>query len=246
MFSKILASVGIGSAKVDAVLTTECLMPGGFLEGEIRATGGNVEQEIKGIELEVKTRVKYETEEEEIAWQNKRLQAFYVADAFTLQPKESRVIPFSFQLGSETPITTLGGESRVWLSTELDIDMAIDPSDKDYLAVQPTPVIQHFIDCLNNNGFEIAKTDVEKGYLNGDGFSSESGCYQEIEFRPSGFGLFSSLQEIEASFITDHEETHALIELDRRFRGDGYLSLTVPNDAPYEYIEAMMKELAGV
>lgn len=246
MFSKILASIGIGSAKVDTVLTTETLMPGGLVEGEIRTQGGNVEQHIKGIELALMTQAKYETEDDGTDWKNIQLQSFYVADAFTLQPDEKHTIPFSFQLGPETPITTLGGESRVWLDTGLDIDMALDPSDKDYLQVQPTPVIQHMIDSLNNNGFVIAKTDVETGYLSGDGFASQSGCYQEIEFRPTGLGMFASLQEVEASFITTDQHTHALIELDRRFRGDGYLSLTLPNNAPYEHVENTLKRLAGV
>ncbi len=245
MFSKILASIGIGSASVDTVLTTERIMPGHPLKGEIRALGGSVEQEINRIELTLMTRIKYETEEEAIAHQNIRLQSFHIEDAFTLQPGESRVIPFAVQLGAETPITTLGGESRVWLNTGLDIDMAIDPSDKDYLDVQPTPIIQHVIDALNNNGFRIAKTDVEKGYLSGDGFASQSGCYQEIEFTPKGFG-FGGLKEVEASFITDEQETHALIELDRRFRGDGYVSMSLPNDASAHEVESALKRLAGV
>merc|ERR1711879_986057 len=117
MFSKILASIGIGSAKVDTVLTTETLMPGGLVEGEIRTQGGNVEQHIKGIELALMTQAKYETEDDGTDWKNIQLQSFYVADAFTLQPDEKHTIPFSFQLGPETPITTLGGESRVWLDT---------------------------------------------------------------------------------------------------------------------------------
>ena len=246
MFSKILASVGIGSAKVDTVLMTDLLQPGGRVDVEIRAKGGNVEQRINGITLEVMTQAQSESDDGEIARENIRLQSFYISDAFTLAPGEEWVMPTSFTLGAETPITALGGDCQVWIKTEMDIDLAIDPGDKDYLLVHPTSIIQHFINALTENGFNIAKIDVEKGYLNGNGFSSQSGCYQEIEFKPTGLGVFGSIQEVEMSFITEENQTHVLIELDRRFRGDGYASLSVNNQASYDQIETALKQLAGI
>ena len=63
MFKKILASIGVGAAKVDTVLQTEHLHPGQRFSAEIIITGGDVEQEISGLELSLMTKVKVESEE---------------------------------------------------------------------------------------------------------------------------------------------------------------------------------------
>jgi len=58
MFKKILASVGIGAAKVDTILETEHLQPGQLFNAQIVITAGNVSQEISGLDLLLMTRVK--------------------------------------------------------------------------------------------------------------------------------------------------------------------------------------------
>ena len=49
MLDKILASFGIGAAKVDARLTSSTVLAGGELKGEIHIQGGSVEQSISQI-----------------------------------------------------------------------------------------------------------------------------------------------------------------------------------------------------
>ena len=65
MFKKILASVGIGAAKVDTVLETEHLQPGQKFNAVIVIKGGDVEQDITGLDLALMTRVKVEGEDGE-------------------------------------------------------------------------------------------------------------------------------------------------------------------------------------
>ena len=53
------------------------------------------------------------------------------------------------------------------------------------------------------------------------------GCYQELEFKPAQF--FSGINEVEVSFVAEQHQTHVLLEVDRKFRGDGFKSLTIPH-----------------
>ena len=238
MFKKILASVGIGAATVDTQLESEQLMPGERFNAQILIKGGDVAQDISGLALALMTQAEVETDEGE-HHENIALQSWKLSESFTLQPGEEKVIPFSGVIHPETPLTQLHcsyNKSRVWLKTGLEIDLALDAGDKDFIAVQPTPSMARFLQAMDQCGYNLSSADVEKGYLNGDGFRSSTGCYQELEFRPSGFSRFA-VKEVEVSFVPGAGVTHALIEIDRTFRGDGYLSLTWPDDASVEQLE---------
>ncbi len=244
MFKKMFAKMGFGSAKVDAILTTDQFYPGGTVEGRIEIKGGNVEQDVSAINLKLKTVAKQEGEDTDVNLTH-TLDEYAVCEAFTLKPGAEESLEFAFELHPETPVTVLDisdNRCKVWLETSLDIDNAVDPKDRDYLHIHPSPVIAAFIDAMHQNGFRLVKADVEKGFLNGNGFESVSGCYQELEFKPTGLG-FSSVEEVELSFVTQGDATHVLIELDRRFAGDGYRSLTVPSNADYQEVEAALKSI---
>ncbi|MCG8639924.1 MAG: sporulation protein [Desulfobacterales bacterium] len=246
MFKKLFARVGIGSASVDAVLTTDHFSPGETVTGRIEIKGGEVEQEIAAISLKLMTVAKKEGEDLDLNL-NHVIAEYRISEAFCLQPGDEKVIPFSFELHPETPVTVLdvtNNRCKVWLETALDIEMALDPTDRDYLNIHPSPVIRHFIDAMNKNGFRMVKADVEKGFLRGDTFQSESGCYQEMEFKPARFSL-GRTREVELSFVINKDRTHVLVELDRAFAGDGYRSLTVSNHAGYSDVETRLKTMIG-
>lgn len=246
MLKNLFAKLGVGSTSVDAVLMTDHFCPGGTVEGVIKIDGGEVEQNISAITLKLMTVAKSEGEDVDLNL-NHAIAEYRIAEAFTVKPGDKLERPFSFDLHPETPVTVLdvaNNRCKVWLETALDIDMAMDPTDRDYLNIHPSAVVSKFIDAMEKNGFKMIKADVEKGFLRGDGFESRSGCYQEIEFKPSGFG-FSRIREVELSFIMDIHHTHVLIELDRAFAGDGYISLTVPNNADHDKIESDLKAILG-
>ncbi|MGB0466729.1 MAG: sporulation protein [Pontibacterium sp.] len=242
MLKNLFARIGIGAAVVDAVLTTEHFIPGGPVEGRIDIKGGDVEQDISKITLKLMTKLKVENDEGS-SFEDHVINAFIVTDAFCLQPNEERAIPFRFTLHPETPVTALevaNNQSKVWLETALDIDFAADPTDRDYMNIHPTAVMMHCIKAMTNNGFVMAKADVEKGGLNGPGFASSLGFYQELEFKPEGFGF---TKEVEFSFVAEQNQTHLLVELDRRFSGDGYRALTFSNQAGYAEVESQLRSL---
>jgi sporulation-control protein len=235
MFKKMLAKVGIGGAKIDAVLENDLLVPGESIKAKIYIKGGKVEQEISGIELSLMTQVQVEieTDDGEIETsQNFAIDKWHIADKFTIGPDETLEYDFEGELHPETPVTTFQcakNKSRVWLQTELEIDVAIDAKDRDYIDVAPNAVMQSVVSAMDELGFRLYKTDVEKGYLNTRDFSSTTGCYQELEFKPAKMGLWK-FSEVEISFVLSGNTTNILIEIDRVFRGDGYRALTIAND----------------
>ena len=231
MFKKILASVGIGAAKVDTVLETEHLQPGQKFNAVIVIKGGDVEQEISGLDLALMTRVKVESDDGEY-FTNHVIEKWRITDIGMIAAGTEKHIPFEARLHSETPITEINAgynQSHVWLETGLDIDLALDPTDRDALHIYPNDAVSTLMEAMDRLGFSLVKADVEKGYLKAPTFQSHSGCYQELEYRPNSRSLFG-LQEIELSFVPEAHKTHVLIELDRAFRGDGYVDLTIEHD----------------
>ncbi len=246
MFKKLLASVGIGGAKVDTQLEQDQLVPGQPFQARIVIRGGEVAQDISGLKLALMTQVEVETDNGE-HHENMVLQSWQTSESFTLQPGEERVIPFSAELHPETPLTQLScsyNKSLVWLQTGLDIDLAVDASDRDYIGVLPTAAMANFLQAMAQCGYQLVSADVEKGHLNANNFRSTTGCYQELEFRPSGMARFR-VREVEVSFVPGDGVTHALIELDRTFGGDGYRALSWPNDADVATLVAEIERQLG-
>lgn len=247
MFKKLKASLGIGSAKVDTILKNPSLYQGEILQGNVHIKGGDVEQVIDAISLKLCTEMKVELENGH-SYQTFVLGTIIVNQPFTIHASEEKSLPFEFKLHDETPITQLNtqnNQSKVWLETTLDIDFAIDPSDRDFIEVKSLPAIANVIASIENAGFNLMKADVEKGFLQGGHFASQSGCYQEIEFRNSGF--FSS-KEIELSFILDGAVIHCLAEIDRSMstRGDQYTSFSINRNASASDISYQLVSLLGM
>lgn len=229
MFKKLKASFGIGAAKVDTVLENAELFQGDKLIGAVHIQGGDVEQQIDAIHIKLNTEVKIESDNG-VSYQTFTLFHTQAVNPFVIQSGEKKTLPFSFQLPDETPITALNVRNNhcdVWVETVLDIDFALDPTDRDLLVVKPLPVAKAIIQQVEQAGFSIVKADVEKGFLNGGHFKSHSGCYQEIEFKSNGF---INKKEIELSFILDGNVLHCLAEVDRSLgfnRGDQYTSFSL-------------------
>jgi len=233
MLRKLLASVGIGKAKVDTILLVDQLRAGDSFDVEVVIKGGDVEQELNGIELAIMASAKAEANmgEDEVEY-NKSvvLQHWQQALDVTIQPEEVITRQFTLTLHPETPATQLFGQqiSKVWLQTGLDIKAGIDGSDKDALAILPSQTQLAVLDCIEQSGFSLYKVDIEAGGVRANNFQSHLPCYQEYEFKPNSRSLFGA-REIEVTFVDNGAETGVLIEIDRAFLGDGYRSITIPN-----------------
>lgn len=211
MFKKLLASVGIGAAQVDARLRKDSLLPGEMVEGEVHMKGGDISQDVDEIFMYVITHYERETKDRTVK-EDCVLLKHRLSERFTLQPKEEKVIPFAFQLPYETPLTL--GRQPVYLRTALDIKNAIDPGDSDFIEVLPHPLMAKVLDAIKEIGFQLYKVDCEYNRRLGRNYP----FVQEFEFRPSG-KYRSRLDELEAIFFLRERECEVLLQVDKRARG---------------------------
>jgi sporulation-control protein len=225
MFKKLLASVGIGAAQVDTQLYNDSLYPGEMLEGEVHVTGGEIEQDIDDIYLKVITRYERESGDSTVH-EECVLVKHCLSKRFTLQPQEKKVLSFSLQLPYETPVTF--GHQPVYLRTGLDIKSALNPRDRDAIAVHPHPLMQKVLNAIENLGFRLAEVDCE--------YAPHWGKYpfvQEFEFRPTG-KYRHHLDELEVIFRSSPDELELLLQLDKKARGwKGFLDEAFELDERY-------------
>jgi len=211
MFKKLLASVGIGSARVDTRLEQDTVVPGEALAGEVHLTGGDVAQEIDEIYMYVITHYEREMNDSKVK-EECILIKHRLTERIVLQPKEHRVLPFAFRLPYETPLSM--GRQPVYLRTGLDIKNAIDPGDSDFIEVRPHPLIAKVLDAVQQIGFQLFKVDCEYNRHLGKTYP----FVQEFEFRPTGSNR-SRLEELEIIFFLREDSVEVFMELDKRARG---------------------------
>ncbi|MDC7702806.1 sporulation protein [Vogesella indigofera] len=230
MFKKLLASIGVGGAKIDTRLDNPRLRPGEVLSGHVLVQGGNADQDIEKIELVLMTEAEQEAGDHE-ARGAIALGVIRVAERFTIRAGETRQLPFQLLLPAETPVNALPHYGRplpVWIHTDLAIAAAVDANDRDLLEIHPTAQIGTLLAAFEQLGWPLYSTDVEVGTARVGNVMSTLGCYQEFELKPRG-GNFR-IQEIELTFIPYGHDTHVLVEVDSRFGGDGYLVLVMGAD----------------
>ncbi|WP_247002054.1 sporulation protein [Halosolutus gelatinilyticus] len=204
---KVLASIGIGNATVDTVLPTDTVRPGETVTADVNITGGKVEQDIGTIRFELETR--YRTED---GYQEIDIDRFTLTEGLTIKPGQEETRSVSIDIPYETPVT-IGGVD-VWVETELDIDLAVDPEDKDYLEVRPTPRLQTVFDAMDDLGLSLRTAECEADpygrYAAGRRF------IQEFEFKATAGRFRDSLDEVELIAQPGPDELELFVEIDRR------------------------------
>ncbi|WP_049938031.1 sporulation protein [Haloplanus natans] len=204
---KVLASIGIGNASVDTVLPSETVRPGDTVDADVQITGGDAEQEVGTVRFEIETR--YRTEE---GYETADIDRFTLAEGLTIEPGQEETRSVSFDVPYGTPVTT--GEVEVWIETELDIEMAVDPEDTDYLDVRPTPRLQAVFDAMDDLGFSLhgaaCEADPYGRYASGRRF------VQEFEFRATAGRFRDELDEVELVALPGADELDLFVEVDRR------------------------------
>ncbi|MGB3102518.1 MAG: sporulation protein, partial [Psychrobacillus psychrotolerans] len=116
-FNKVLASVGVGGAKVDTKLEKSEFTAGEIMQGVVEVVGGNLEQQIDAIYLTVNTTYIRESNDRKYT-DVAAFQKYKVTEPFTIGANEKKAIPFSLTLPEDAPVTY--GSTRVWISTGLD------------------------------------------------------------------------------------------------------------------------------
>ena len=224
-----MSGLGLQGVTVETRLQNPNLQAGETLHGEISFKGGSSDKEINGLYLQLMTMAEVESGDHEFN-QPLVLQEWLVNSRFLLPAHQAHSFPFSIQLPFETPITEVAcrrNGARVWIQTHMDVDWGLDATDRDYLKVLPTAAMQSFLQAMQQCGFVLSTVDVEKGQLTARNFRSTIGCYQELEFVSSY--MFSGFNEVEVSFVAEAQQTHIMLEIDRTFRSDQLLTMTISN-----------------
>ncbi|MFK7692031.1 sporulation protein [Paenibacillus sp. HJGM_3] len=209
-FNRMLASIGIGNAKVDTRLEKSEFIPGEDVNGVVHIQGGAVEQEIGSIYIMIMTQYIRERDDRKYT-HNYELARIRISNQLKLSPNENLEIPFTFTLPLDTPVTI--GRVPVWLRTGLDVEMAVDPSDEDSIRVHPHPDVAVVLEAASQLGCRLKSARCEHArYHQGD-----LPFMQEFEFHPGRYA--SRMAELELVFYIRPDGLDILVEVDRRARG---------------------------
>lgn len=208
---KTLASVGIGAAKVDAILDTDRACPGDEITGTVHIRGGDVTQAIDYVGMALMTQYQQEVDDNAV-YVNHALSEAKVREAFEVAPEETLELPFSLGVPWETPLTI--GRTQVWVQTALAVSMALDPNDRDALRIDPTPGMATVLQALEQLGFTLHKADCEHNRRMGRGVP----FIQEFEFIPGG-AYAGRLAELEVIMAADPVGVQLWLEADLRSGG---------------------------
>ncbi|MBM7692521.1 sporulation-control protein [Peribacillus deserti] len=214
LFNKMLASIGIGTAKVDTRLDSDRYLPGQTVQGKVEIRGGSVEQKIEEIYLTLHTTYIKEQDDKKYT-QTAALEKLRLNDPFTIAPGELRTMPFSLVLPNDTPLTY--GRTKVWISTGLEIKNAVDPSDEDFIQILPGPIVHAALLALTDLGFKLRQAECEAVSYK---LNHHRPFIQEFEFIPVTGPYHGKLDELEISFLSVSEErAEILLEVDRKAKG---------------------------
>lgn len=219
-FNKVLASFGIGGAKVDTKLEKSTYTAGETMKGEVEIYGGSLEQQVDSIYLTINTTYMKELDDRKYT-QVAEVQKYKVNEPFTIGVNETKVIPFAIELPINTPVTL--GKTQVWVSTGLDIKNAADPEDKDFIEVRPSKLAGQILGAVEQLGFGLRKAECEQASKK---IRTPYPFVQEFEFIPTSGAFRGKLDEVEIVFLSQSEQSaEILMQVDRKARGfGGFLS----------------------
>lgn len=238
-FNKMLASIGIGSAKVDTKLEKSSYVAGETIRGEVEVYGGNIEQQIDAIYLTLYTTYIKEIDDHKVT-AKAPVQNFRVNEPFVINANETKIIPFSFRIPHDVPITV--GKTQVWVATELDIRSGVDSDDKDYIEIRPSHIASKVLDEVQQLGFRLRKADCEQASFRNRG---NYPFIQEFEFVPVGGMFRGRLDELEIVFLSQSENSaEILMQVDRRARGlGGFLAEALDADETHVRMTITQQDL---
>ncbi|MFJ2780857.1 sporulation protein [Kitasatospora sp. NPDC087315] len=222
VFKRLLGALGVGGPRVDTVLSTPTVRPGGQVLGRVELVGGGHDADIAGITLHLVARVEVEHDDQE-GTAPAPFATAVVAGPLTLRAEERRSVEFSLPVPYEAPVTAIAGQPlhgmTVGVLTEVDVDGGRDKSDADALTIEPLPLQQQVLDAFTAAGFRFRRADLESGYIRGTGQTLP--FYQEIEFAAAP-QYAHACSEVELTFLSTPFQTEVVLEVDRRSGGFGH------------------------
>lgn len=238
-FNKVLASIGVGAAKVDTKLEKSSYFAGETIRGEVEVYGGNIEQQIDSIYLTLYTTYIKEVDDHKYT-ATAPIQKYKVSEPFTIQGNETKILPFTVTLPVDAPITI--GNSRVWVATELDIRSGLDATDKDFIEIRPSKIASEVIEEIQQLGFRLRKAECEQASYR---YRRNYPFVQEFEFVPVSGVFRGKLDELEIVFLSQTESSvEILMQVDRKARGlGGFLAEALDVDESHVRLTISQQDL---
>nr|WP_241432662.1 sporulation protein [Haloarcula californiae] len=202
----VLSRIGIGSATVDTVLPTDSVRAGESVRAEVHVEGGSTDQNIDAVYFALET--EYKSDE---GYKDAIIDQWQLTEPFTIEAGEKRRFETTIDIPRETPVTTRS--TAVEIETGLDISMAVDPGDEDYIEVEPTHRTQAVFDALDSLGFSLHASACEA--TAGSLFTTSANFAQEFEFRPQHGEFAGAVDEVEIVPVFDDDGLMMYVEVDR-------------------------------
>ena len=173
--STLLQRVGIGAAEVDLKLPSPKVYPGEVVEATLEVRGASARQVIEGFDVEMRVQVDYEYENK---LRHEPIAEMYVGGRLPIYPGKEKTKSVDFQIPYDTPLES--ERTTVWLDTSLDVDWALDPSDRDTLEVVPSPRHEVLFEAFDILGYEHVGSASRLTTSN----ALDWGCIQRLDFQP--------------------------------------------------------------
>ena len=202
----VLSRIGIGSATVDTILPTDTVRAGDSVQAEVNVEGRSTDQEIDAVYFALET--EYKSDE---GYKDAIVDQWQLTEPFTIEAGEKRRFETTIDIPRETPVTTRS--TAVEIETGLDISMAIDPGDEDYIEVEPTHRTQAVFDALDSLGFSLHSSSCEASA--GSLFTTSATFVQEFEFRPERGEFTGQVDEVGLVPVFDDDRLTLYLEVDR-------------------------------
>jgi len=248
-FRRLLSSVGVGAATVDARLEKSEFEPGEEVRGIVEIRGGDADQDVNGLRLEVQTYYKRESGDTTVT-ETGTIERFPLTGRLQVRRDMREEVPFAFRLPYETPLSL--GRTSIWVRTALDVAMTFDPSDNDMLTVRPNHTQRFVLDSFERLGFRMREADNEELPHR---LRRRLPFGQEIEFVAVSGEFRGKFDEVELVMFPSEDDVDLLLQVDRRARGlssflseqmgtdESYARLTVPESSTPSDIRQALTEI---
>jgi len=216
VFKRFLASVGVGGATVDTVLSRSVLRPGEILQGTIKLSGGSIDQTIDQILLVLESVAEREYQDSS-HHETVRISQHVLLGRYIIPAGAELDVPFEMRLPFETPITrAFGYDLRIplYLKTEVEVLGAVNPSDRDRVEIEPNQAQARILQAMQNLSLQLYKADLEIGNVRG----ARLPFFQELEFRASRH-FSHRINEVELTFVAREHDMDVILEMDKKSSG---------------------------
>lgn len=152
MIKRLLARVGVGTAKVRTELAEKTIERGKEIKGDVYIHGGELKQNISRIKVHIDSNFhKDDDTSTQFRDITDSVVDFSIKGIGNVNPNEEKIVPFSFSLPYYTPITFQ--DQKVKVRTKLITNFMNPPSDSQYIVVTDQ-WLEKILDYLTSHGYE--------------------------------------------------------------------------------------------